>query len=196
MKRVLTTLIAILGIAAYATAQDVTGTIRTTDGTPIAGIVVTDGHTVMTTDAEGKYAFNRHEEAAYVYYSLPAEYRVPLRQGHPCFYKKLTDDKVYDFVLQPLKGGKKENKFRLVMVADPQCQNLRHVYRFHSETAPDLKKTAKKTKTPCYAISLGDIVYSEGPRNANYLMPMIKEEMRAENIGMPMFQTIGNHDCD
>ena len=66
----------------------------------------------------------------------------------------------------------------------------------HSETAPDLKKTAKKTKTPIYAVSLGDIVYSEGPRNANYLMPMIKEEMRAENIGMPMFQTIGNHDCD
>ena len=197
MKKLIISFALALGITAFAAAQttDVSGTIRTTDGTPIAGVVVTDGHTVVATDAEGKYAFNRHEEAAYVYYSIPAEYRVPLRQGHPCFYKKLTDDKVYDFVLQPLKGGKESN-FRLVMVADPQCQNLRHVYRFHSETAPDLKKTAKKTKTPIYAVSLGDIVYSEGPRNANYLMPMIKEEMRAENIGMPMFQTIGNHDCD
>ena len=197
MRKLITSLVAILGIAAYATAQtaDVSGTIRTTAGVPIAGVVVTDGYTVTATDAEGKYSFNRHEEAAYVYYSIPAEYRVPLRQGHPCFYKKLTDDKVYDFVLQPLKGGA-EKEFRLIMVADPQCQNLRHVYRFHSETAPDLRKTAKKSKSPCYAVSLGDIVYSEGPRNANYLMPMIKEEMRAENIGMPMFQTIGNHDCD
>lgn len=195
--RKLIILIAALGFTSLAVAQttDVFGTFRTTDGTPIEGVVVTDGYTVVATDAEGKYAFNRHTEAAYVYYSIPAEYRIPLRQGHPCFYKKLTDAKEYDFVLHPLKGGK-EDKFRLVMVADPQCQNLRHVYRFHSETAPDLKKTAKKSKTPCYAISLGDIVYSEGPRNANYLMPMIKEEMRAENIGMPMFQTIGNHDCD
>ena len=94
MRKIFITLFTLVGISAYATAQDVTGTIRTTDGTPIVGVVVTDGHTVMTTDAEGKYAFTRHEEAAYVYYSLPAEYRVPLRQGHPCFYKKLTDDKV------------------------------------------------------------------------------------------------------
>ncbi|MBR5885231.1 MAG: hypothetical protein IKY93_01095, partial [Alistipes sp.] len=134
MKKIALLLLAALGFATVATAQvvEVSGTIRTTDGAPIAGVVVTDGHTVMTTDAEGKYSFTRHAEAAYVYYSLPAEYRVPLRQGHPCFYKKLTDDKVYDFVLQPLKGGK-ERDFRLVMVADPQCQNLRHVYRFHSE---------------------------------------------------------------
>ena len=125
MRKLLITLVAVLGLNAIATAQDVTGTIRTTDGTPIAGVVVTDGYTVMTTDAEGRYAFNRHEEAAYVCYSLPAEYRVPLRQGHPCFYKKLTDDKVYDFVLQPLKGGK-EDKFRLVMVADPQGVQAGH----------------------------------------------------------------------
>ena len=106
MRKIVLSLVAMLGFATMATAQvtEVTGTIRTTNGTPIAGVVVTDGHTVTATDAEGKYAFTRHEEAAYVYYSLPAEYRVPLRQGHPCFYKKLTDDKVYDFVLQPLKG--------------------------------------------------------------------------------------------
>ena len=94
MRKLITSLVAILGITAYATAQtaDVSGTIRTTAGTPIEGVVVTDGYTVVATDAEGKYSFNRHEEAAYVYYSIPAQYRVPLRQGHPCFYKKLTDD--------------------------------------------------------------------------------------------------------
>ena len=96
MRRIFIALVASFAVTALATAQDVTGTIRTTDGTPIEGIVVTDGHTVITTDAEGRYAFDRHEEAAYVYYSLPAEYRVPLRQGHPCFYKKLTDDAALD----------------------------------------------------------------------------------------------------
>ena len=94
MRKIFITLVAALGVAATGVSQDVTGTIRNTDGKPLAGIVVTDGYTVTTTDAEGKYAFDRHDEAAYVYYSLPAEYRVPLRQGHPCLYKKLTDDKV------------------------------------------------------------------------------------------------------
>ena len=190
---ILATLFAVSAVA-QTPSHDVSGTIRTVKGEPIEGVVVSDGYTVMATDAEGKYAFDRHPEAAYVYYSLPAEYEVPLRQGHPCFYKKLTDDKVYDFVLRPLK--KVEKNFRLIMIADPQCQNMRHVNRFRTETAPDLRQTAKKTKTSCYAVSLGDIVYSEGPRNANYLMPIFKHEMMAENIGMPMFQTIGNHDCD
>ena len=193
MKRFLIMLSAVL-VAATAVAQDVSGVIKTTQDKPVAGVVVSDGYSVVVTDAEGRYAFDRHPEASYVYYSLPAEFEVPLRQGHPCFYKKLTDDKVYDFVLKPLK--KVEKNFRLIMVADPQCQNLRHVHRFRTETAPDMRQTAKKSKVPCYAVSLGDIVYSEGPRNANYLMPMIKYEMAAENIGMPMFQTIGNHDCD
>ena len=176
-------------------AFDVSGVIKTVAGQPIENVVVTDGYTVVVTDAEGAYRFNRHPEASYVYYSLPSEYEVPLRQGHPCFYKKLTDDKKYDFVLRPLKGGPEKN-LHLFFLADPQCQNLRHVYRFRTETAPDLRETSKKCKYACYAISLGDIVYSEGPRNANYLMPMIKHEMMAENLGMPIFQTIGNHDCD
>ena len=78
MKRLFITLAVALGFTALASAQtaDVSGTIRTTAGTPIEGVVVTDGYTVVATDAEGKYSFNRHGEAAYVYYSIPAEYRV------------------------------------------------------------------------------------------------------------------------
>ncbi|MBO5771457.1 MAG: calcineurin-like phosphoesterase C-terminal domain-containing protein [Alistipes sp.] len=197
MKKLLIILVALFAVStvAQASSHDVSGTIRTVKGAPIEGVVVSDGYTVVATNAEGFYSFDRHPEASYVYYSLPAEYEVPLRQGHPCFYKKLTDDRVYDFVLRPMKGGVEKN-FHLFFLADPQCQNLRHVHRFRSETAPDVRQMAKKCKYNCYAISLGDIVYSEGPRNANYLMPMIKNEMAAENLGMPMFQTIGNHDCD
>ena len=68
MKKLILSLVAALGFTAMAAAQvtEVSGTIRTTDGTPIAGVVVTDGHTVVATDAEGKYSFTRHEEAAYV----------------------------------------------------------------------------------------------------------------------------------
>ena len=47
-----------MGIAAYATAQtaDVSGTIRTTAGVPIAGVVVTDGYTVTANKNVMNYA--------------------------------------------------------------------------------------------------------------------------------------------
>ena len=54
MRKIFITLVAALGVAATGVSQDVTGTIRNTDGKPLAGIVVTDGYTVTTTDAEGK----------------------------------------------------------------------------------------------------------------------------------------------
>ncbi len=195
MKKILT-LFFVAAAALSVTAQEaadcnVTGQFRDTDGNPIKDVVVTDGYTVMATDAEGRYAFNRHDEAAYVYFTLPANYKVPMRQGHPCFYKKLTDAKVYDFVLREQKV---EHKFNLFMMADPQCQNIRHVHRFKSESVPDICKSAKRYGKSNYAITLGDIVYSEGPRNATYLMPIMREEMREEKMGMPVFQTIGNHD--
>lgn len=55
MKKLIISFALALGSTAFAAAQttDVSGTIRTTDGTPIAGVVVTDGHTVVATDAEG-----------------------------------------------------------------------------------------------------------------------------------------------
>lgn len=178
-----------------ASAQDVSGTVRDVNGKPISKVVVSDGYTVIRTDENGKYSFQRNPEASYVYISLPAEYEVPLRQGSPCFYKKLTDDLVYDFVLRPLKKGP-QNEFDILFLADPQCQNIRHVNRFRTETVPDIRATVKKSKKPVYCITLGDIAYSEGPRNAVYLLPVLKNEMTVQKTGAPVFQTIGNHDFE
>lgn len=176
-----------------ASDYDVSGVVTTVAGTPVEGVAVSDGYSVVTTDKQGEYRIKRHPEAFYVFYSVPAEYEVPLRHGAPCFYKKLTDAKRYDFVVKPMKKGAEKN-FTLFCIADPQCQTIQHVHRLRTETIPDVKASAAKRKTPCYAVSLGDIAYSQGPRNATYLLPIIKEEMSAANLGMPIFQTMGNHD--
>ncbi|MCQ2141573.1 MAG: calcineurin-like phosphoesterase family protein [Bacteroidales bacterium] len=176
--------------------KDVRGVVTDTDGHRLPGIMITDGYGVYTTDENGEYFFTRHPSAAYVYYSIPAEYEVPMRQGHPCFYKKLSDvDMSYDFILKPLKGGK-EKAFNLFFVADPQMQNIHHVDRFRTEGVPDWKAYGKKMKDNCYGITLGDIGYTEKGRNTNYLLPIIREEMSAEKTGMPTFQTVGNHDFE
>ncbi len=199
MKRI-NTAIAVLFVSLISAAQaidaskDVVGKVTYSNGDPIVGAVVSDGYTVVTTDANGDYRFVRNAAAAYVSVSVPADCQVPLRQGQPCFYRKLDDRRfTYDFEFVKQKV---EKDFSIFFIGDPQCQNTHHVDRLRSEGIPDLKAYGKKQKNASYAITLGDIGYTEGGRNTNYLFPVIRNEMSAEKTGMPVFQTVGNHDFE
>lgn len=174
---------------------DVCGQVRDSEGHPIPGVVVSDNYSVTITDEDGRYSFVRTPASNWVFISLPSGYEVPLRQGHPCFYRKLDDKRLsYDFVLEKMR--KEEKSFNLFFIGDPQCQNTLHVNRLKTEGIPDVKAYSRKQKGNCYAVTLGDIAYTEGGRNTNYLLPIIREEMAADKAGMPVFQTVGNHDFE
>lgn len=196
MKRIIIFLVAAVLSATpciYARTMKVMGTVTDLKGRPVPGVTVSDSFTAVQTDSEGKYCFVRNEAAWYVHYSIPAGYEVPIRQGIPCFFRRLDRDSVYNFRLTPLKNGA-EKKFNIFFMADPQSQNVHHVRRFASETVPDIRSHAKKVKGPDYCITLGDIAYTEGEFNTTYILPMMKYEMEIERFGMPVFQTNGNHD--
>ena len=199
MKRILSVIslmaLSLTLFAAKPLPKDVKGRVCDTSGKPIEGVAVSDGFTVVHTDADGNYCFPRVPQAYYVFVSVPSEYEIPLRQGLPCFFKKLEDRPEYNFTLKPLKNGP-EKEFNLFLIADPQCQWVWHVRRLREEAIPDLNAYGRKCKGPDYAITLGDIAYSEGHRNTNYLLPMIREELAVEKTGMPVFQTVGNHDFE
>lgn len=179
----------------------VSGTITYTDGTPAADVAVSDGFTVVKTDSNGKYSLNPHKDCWYIYYSIPENCQVSINDfGQPCFYTKFDRAvSTYDFTLTKLAAV--ENKFTLFCLADPQCKddydeatNGRNGDRFKNESVPDIKAHAATMTTPCYGVTLGDIVYSEGNRNNEAFMPTMRDYMAADKIGMPIFQTIGNHD--
>lgn len=176
-----------------ARTMKVFGTVSDLNGNPIPGVTVSDGFTAVQTDADGKYSFVRNEAAYYVHYSVPSAYEIPLRYGLPCFFRKLDRDSVYNFHLIPKKTPS-DRALNLFFMADPQCQNPHHVRRFHEETIPDIRDHAASLPGNDYCITLGDIGYTEGEFNTTYILPMMREEMKADNIGMPVFQTNGNHD--
>jgi len=176
-----------------ARTMKVFGTVSDLHGNPIPGVTVSDGFTAVQTDADGKYSFVRNEAAYYVHYSIPSAYEIPMRYGIPCFFRKLDRDSVYNFHLVP-KETPSDHAMNLFFMADPQCQNPHHVRRFHSETVPDIRDHAASLPGNDYCITLGDIAYTEGEFNTSYILPMMKEEMEADNFGMPVFQTNGNHD--
>ena len=195
MKKIRITLfvLLLLPLIAQARTMKVFGTLTDTDGKPVQGVTVSDGFTAVQTDAKGFYSFVRNEAAYYVHYSIPSYCEVPLRYGSPSFFTKLDRDSVYNFVLKRNPKGV-ESRFNLFFMADPQCQNVDQVRRFHNETVQDMRKMVEKTDAPSYGITLGDIAYTEGEYNTTYILPMMREEMKKESIGIPVFQTIGNHD--
>lgn len=168
------------------------GYITETGGSPLPGVVVSDGYTCVQTDAQGLYKLGHNPQAYYIYYSLPAGYKINIgkQSGIPEFFTRLTPGNTrYDFVLTPLAAPEKQ--FRLVCIGDPQVNDTGNVSRFNNETVPDMKAFLAGSSIPCYAISLGDLV-----NNKWNLLPNMLSAMQQAKTGLPIFQTIGNHDHD
>lgn len=164
-------------------------------GKRLQGIVVSDGYTCTATDENGVYQLTAGEFSYQVYLSIPAAYEVPVSEGLPCFWQKLTEGrKRYDFTLTPLAGGA-ENEFNLFCVADPQCQNTTNIARFNNETVPDIAAQVAASTLPCYGITLGDIGWNtENTDYTNDVFPLMKKAMQMDKVGLPLFQVMGNHD--
>lgn len=168
------------------------GQITDQNGNPVSGVAVSDGRTVVTTDANGVYQMSRSKLSRYVFYTTPAGYEINRADdGYPLFYQTIDQTQRVarnDFKLTALDAP--ETNFKLICIADPQCKTADNVSRYRSETVPDVEETAQgylDAGIPVYGVTLGDIIFDS---------PEIWEDMKAtmENLNIPVFQTIGNHD--
>jgi hypothetical protein len=193
MKRLMVVAATLMFFFTASAQMKISGTLRSTDGKGIAGVTVSDGFTCVTTDAKGRYKMTTSSDAVHVFYSIPSAYKVNVKDGHPDFYQRLEAGvKKYDFTLTP--NPTEEKQFRLLMVADPQAQCEFHVKRFERETVPDIRAYVDAQTLPCYGVTLGDVVYTEGKHKTNKFMEPMRRAMGYDNTHLLFFQTIGNHD--
>ena len=174
----------------------ISGYVKDTDGNPLADVAVSDGFSVVKTNSNGYYTLKPNIDTYYIYYSIPADCAVPTNSyGQPAFFTAYkASQKRYDFTLTKLSGGV-EKQFNLFCLADPQCKDSTHRSYFKNETLPDIKNHVASKSTPSYGVTLGDVVYSEGNRNCVSQMTYMRDHMNKSNTGgMPIFQTMGNHD--
>jgi len=174
--------------------NDLYGVVTDENGNRLEGVVVSDGFTVVQTDKNGCYQLKRSSDAFYVFYSIPADCEVEIENGGPCFYKALAPStERYDFRLTKMPAP--ETRFKLFCFADPQSKNTTYNARFANETMPVVEMEVEASDVPCYGVTLGDIVYTEGSTNTVGNMVPMRNVMRTRNTGgMPIFQTMGNHD--
>ncbi len=185
----------------YELDNIITGTVSDQNGSPIAGVAVSDGFSVARTDSNGHYSLQTCEDTYYIYYSTPADCVVSQNTyNQPAFYTKYSAEQtVYDFTLTKMDGGA-ESQFSLFVMADPQVRDTKEIGYFRNETVPAVNThvtTKAREGVPCYGVTLGDIVYSEyggryGDADTSDLMEPMRDEMK--NFSIPVFQTIGNHD--
>lgn len=172
------------------------GNVRYSDGSPIAGVAVSDGFQVVATDSNGYYELEGVTgDTRYIYCSLPADVKVPTNEyGMPCYFLKYpTSSQRYDFTFEKLAGGKEE-EFALLALADTQVGAIANVQRLEAQYCPEIKNYSKEIGLPCYGLVLGDVIYSPAKKNNEYLLYEIRDAMSAEVTGVPFFMVFGNHD--
>lgn len=179
----------------------VSGTIRDQSGNPVAGVVVTDGYSVVKSDSNGKYEITRNNNAKFIYYTTPAEYEIALAaDGYPLFFKSITDSDL-DFTL----GEKisKHNKWHLYVMADPQTNQTGKncIPYFSKYIAADIKALVEKDgfnsakdwngARLAYGMVLGDVIWNSAKES---YMTSMKNAMAPAATNVSWFTVPGNHD--
>ena len=176
----------------------VSGYVRDTSGAGISDVAVSDGFSVVTTNAKGFYSMIVSPDTWYIFISLPSEYEVPTNEyGQPCFYKKYDPTQSnYNFELKPLAGGK-ERKFSLFVLTDTHVSTSYRRARFREETIASIKRHLNNEvpkDMPCYGFTLGDLVSNSSTNNTGAERVNVRDLLSKESVGFPVFQVMGNHD--
>lgn len=162
---------------------------KVTDGIKgISKVVVSDGFSVVVTDAKGNYGINPNPKATHVWISTPAGYEFNTRNSVSKQYGKLDDRGEYNFEIKPLKEDDARHHF--IIWADPQVKDKEDVELMMSTTVPDVKKMiAGINRSLVHGIGVGDLVWDEHGLFADY-------DAVLAQMGIPFFQALGNHDMD
>lgn len=168
------------------------------NGKGISGVVVSDGHQVAQTDADGVYYLASDKKSGAVFISIPGNYEVPTNGNAPQFFKRFTKDaqtvEQHDFSL--IKADN-ENHVVLTMADWHLANRNNDLEQFQNRVLPDVNAmidlhTAAGTKV--YVLTLGDLTwdlywYSNNFGLSDYLPYM-------NRLNSPVFNVIGNHDYD
>lgn len=165
-----------------------TGTVSA-DGRGIANAVISDGFSVVKTDANGKYSINTHDKAQFVFLSTPAGYDFKVDGNIARQYESLGARNEYNFKLKKL--NRNDDNHRFIIWADPQVKNKKDVAQMMETSVPDVQQLVREmgSNTLVHGICVGDIVWDNLPLYEDYNLAVAK-------MGIPFFQALGNHDMD
>ena len=173
--------------------DNVFGKVALADGTPVSGVVVSDGMQCVQTKEDGTYSMKSDlSDTRHIFISLPSGYEAELYHSVPQMFKKVRRYQQAvkaDFVLS--KTDEDMNEYTMVMIGDAQIRGLgfdNSGERFRDVVIPDINKLKGEDKK-FYSIHLGDVIYNIMSAYDDYLDCCSKAKF-------PIFNLIGNHDLE
>lgn len=186
-------------------AFEIKGFVRDELGQGVSGVVVNDGRNFTVTDEEGAWRLTSDTAICkYVSISTPADFELPQTNGvADGYYKRITKEmRKQENVFVIKRRTRKSDKFRYIAISDPQVLNEHDMLRWENETVVDVMATIAKANKigngrksaaadiiETVGVTLGDLVFDSQELYSQY-------KTSVENMGMTIFQCIGNHDFD
>jgi len=163
---------------------------RVTDaGKGLKNVVVSDGFSVVLTDATGKYTITTNDKSVNIFMSTPAGYEFKTDYNVAKQYETLGSRNQYDFKLTRLKIN--DDKHNFIIWADPQVKNKKDVQQMMETSVPDVQQliASMPKDTLVHGIGVGDLVWDNHALFPDY-------NKAVAQMGIPFFQALGNHDMD
>lgn len=162
----------------------------------LAGIVVSDGNIVCTTNEEGIYEMPSKLENGYVFISVPSGYEVSRKGVLPEHFvnlsKEATSIQRADFELSEAKS---QDNFKLLVFGDMHlAKRTGDISQFRRFT-DDVNKTVSSSTVPTYGVTLGDMTWDLYWYDNKFSFNEYMNEISAIK-NLTIYQTIGNHDHD
>lgn len=155
----------------------------------VANVVISDGFSVVLTDAKGKYTIAVDDKATNLFMSTPSGYEFKTNSNIARQYEQLGSRNEYDFTLTRLKRN--DNKHNFIVWADPQVRTKDDVKQMMDTSVPDTIAQIKALGPDAlvHGISVGDIAWD--------FLEFFEDYNKAVALmGIPFFQALGNHDMD
>jgi len=155
----------------------------------VANVVISDGFSVVKTDAKGEYSINLNEKATNLFMSTPAGFEFKTNANIAKQYEVLGARNEYDFTLTKLK--KNDAKHNFIIWADPQVRTKDDVQQMMETSVPDTIETIKSLgpNALVHGICVGDLAW-------DFLEYFEDYNKAVAMMGIPFFQALGNHDMN
>ena len=200
IHRIVTALfLAALSLSAWA--QNINGRV-TSEGRPVEGVCVSDGVSIVRTDADGRYALQSDKRQGFVFISTPAWYTVPLKDGLlPDFYRPLTEPagvaETHDFQLIP----QNQSCYTVLFASDIHIKNdpvLGDKRLFEAYALPNVKRVHARCAAdgPVVLFNLGDLAHDKVWYRFDWNIAKSRDYLRTCGYPGPLYSVMGNHDND
>jgi hypothetical protein len=170
----------------------VRGVVRS-NGQGLIDVGVSDGRTVTRTSTDGTFEIITDSRQRFIHVSTPGGYEIGRHEtGTARFYQPLEPNAEGEaeatFDLTPRAERNVDHAF--LVWADTQTQNDFEMRLLHQQTVPDTVKTIGRLgEQELFGVACGDIMFDDLTLYPEY-------ERAVQQLGIPFFQVIGNHDLD